>query len=548
MIPNLIRKIRKEASAMACNTALYNWSLRGEAPERLNVKPADAWPGNAESGRWLCDGAFALAGDRISLGGGCWEPFGVSESWLDHMHGFEWLRDLRALGGEEARQQARWLTESWIYYHQKWSAQAWRADMCGSRIAMWISHFEFFVEAAGPDFQDIYFDSLTKQAVHLSRALQGDVSGIAALKAIKGLLYAGLAFDDREAWAQQSLAQLNSEIAKQILRDGAHVSRSPLQHMQALQILLDIRTALTAAGRALPEAVQHAIDSLGAALRFFRYGDGGLAVFHGTQEGPRELLESVLAQANVRGKGLHSLPCAGFEKITEGRTLIMFDCGRSPQRPHDKHSHAAPLAFEMAYGKERMFVSCGTHPSSADWQDALRATAAHNTITLDHRNACEIREDGYFSRKPRVVSIVREETKGSCLLEATHDGYALLNGIEHRRRLYLTNEGHDLRGEDILTCQSEPAKSVEVAIRFHIHPRVMVSLIGEGGEEALLRLPSGIGWRFHQSGGVLKLEDSVYLGEDSRPRKTKQLVVYGEMPETEFKVKWAMQREGLARE
>lgn len=80
---------------------------------------------------------------------------------------------------------------------------------------------------------------------------------------------------------------------------------------------------------------------------------------------------------------------------------------------------------------------------------------------------------------------------------------------------------------------------------FPLHPRVMVSLIGEGNEEALLRLPSGIGWRFHQSGGILKLEDFVYLGEDSRPRKTKQLVVYGDMPDTEFKVKWAMQREGL---
>ena len=504
MIHSLIHKIRKEASEMACNTVLYDWSLRGEAPDRLNVKPADPWPGNVEAGRWLCDGAFALGSDQVSLGGGCWEPLGVGEAWLDHMHGFEWLRDLRALGGEEARQQARWLTESWIYYHQKWSAQAWRADMCGSRISMWISYFEFFVEAAGPDFQDIFFDSLVKQARHLSRSLQHDVAGVKMLRALKGLLYAGLACEGREAWAQQALAQLNSEIAKQILRDGAHVSRSPLQHLQALQILLDIRTALAAAGQPLPEPVQHAIDALSAALRFFRYGDGGLAVFHGTQEGPRELLEAVLAQANVRGKGLHSLPCAGFEKITMGRTLVMFDCGRSPPRPHDRFAHAAPLAFEMAYGKERIFVSCGTHPGSPDWQEVLRATAAHNTVTLDYRNACEIRADGHFARKPRVVSIVREETKESCLLEAAHDGYALLNGIEHRRRLYLSDQGHDLRGEDILTSQAGPAKPVEVAIRFHVHPRVMVSLTS-GGDEALLRLPSGIGWRFHQSGGALKL-------------------------------------------
>ena len=89
-----------------------------------------------------------------------------------------------------------------------------------------------------------------------------------------------------------------------------------------------------------------------------------------------------------------------------------------------------------------------------------------------------------------------------------------------------------------------PTKVIDVAIRFHIHPRVMVSLVGEG-DEALLRLPSGIGWRFHQSGGILKLEDSVYLGEDSRPRKTRQIVIYGSMSEPELRIKWAMRREGL---
>lgn len=542
---HLIRQIRKNASQVACNSFLYNWSLKGEAPDRLIVKPVDPWPGSVEAGRWLCDGAFTLGGEQLSLSGGCWEPVGADAAWLDLMHGFEWLRDLRALGGEEARQQARWLTESWIYYHQKWSPQAWRTDMCASRIAMWISYFDFFVEAAGPDFQDLFFDSLGKQARHLSRSISsGDVAGVALLKGIRGLLYAGLALEGKEAWIAQSLNLLNQEISRQILRDGAHISRAPLQHLQALQIILDIRTALNAAGYPLPETVQHAIDNLGAALRFFRYGDGGLATFHGTQEGPKELLEAVLTQANVRGKGLQTLPCAGFEKMTEGRTLILLDCGRAPSWPHDGTSHAAPLAFEMAYGKERIFVSCGTHICNSEWRDALRATAAHNTVSLDYRNACEIRPDGHFSRKPRIVSAVREESKDCCLLEASHDGYTLLNGVEHRRRLYLSDQGHDLRGEDILTSQVAPAKPVEVAIRFHIHPRVMVSLTASG-EEALLRLPSGIGWRFHQFGGVLKLEDSVYLGETSRPRKTRQLVVYAQMSDPEFKVKWAMQREGL---
>ncbi len=541
---NVIRHIRQTASQMACNTHLYNWSLRGEAPDRLLVKPVDLWPGSAENGRWLCDGAFAIGNDQMSLRGNCWEPVGATTAWLDHMHGFEWLRDLRALGGHEARQQARWLIESWIVYHQRWSPMAWRADLTGTRLAMWISFYEFFGEMAPPDFQDQFFESLTRQARHLNRALPGGTSGVALLKGIKGLLYAGLAFEGRESWVENALAHLKHEADKQILRDGAHISRSPAQTLQALQVFLDARTALGAAGHPLPENIQHAIDALGQSLRFFRYGDGDLGLFHGTQEGQKDLVEAVLAQAAVRGRGLQSLPCAGFEKITLGRALIMMDCGRAPPRPYDRTAHAAPLAFEMAYGRERIFVSCGTHPTSEDWKDALRATAAHNTVTLDHRNACEIGRDGHFTRKPRVVSAMREENRDACLLEASHDGYALVNGIEHKRRLYLSDQGHDLRGEDMLNCSMPLTHAVTVAIRFHIHPRVLVSLVQEG-QGALLRLPGGTGWSFQQSGGTLALEDSIYLGEGSRPRKTKQLVIYGAIKNSESKIKWALQREGL---
>ena len=96
----------------------------------------------------------------------------------------------------------------------------------------------------------------------------------------------------------------------------------------------------------------------------------------------------------------------------------------------------------------------------------------------------------------------------------------------------------------MLSSSIAPAKPLNIVIRFHIHPRVLVSLI-QDGHEALLRLPTGIGWRFHQSGGVLALEDSVYMGQGARPRKTKQLAIYMQVDSERAKVKWALQREGL---
>ena len=170
---------------------------------------------------------------------------------------------------------------------------------------------------------------------------------------------------------------MEDQIDLQIAGDGGHQSRCPQTLLKVLQILLDIRMALSAGDYPLPEGLQHAIDRMGLALQFFRCSDRKLSVFNGGQEGDVALIDSVLAQAGARGKGLQSLPCVGFEKMTLGRSSLIFDCGRSYS------GHAGPLACEMSHGKERLFVNCGAHPCDPAWQDALRATAAHNTIELD---------------------------------------------------------------------------------------------------------------------------------------------------------------------
>src|SRR5690606_5834176 len=125
-------------------------------------------------------------------------------------------------------------------------------------------------------------------------------------------------------------------------------------------------------------------------LRFFRYTDKGLAVFHGTQEGECGFLGCVLLKANAKGRVLRGLPQSGFERVTMGRSVLMVDAGGAPAYPYDDAVHAAPLAFEFVYGKERMIVSCGAQALDDDWAEALRATAAHNALSLDYRNACEI--------------------------------------------------------------------------------------------------------------------------------------------------------------
>lgn len=547
MGPGLFDQIRHRWQSPAFGAGLYSWSLRAPAPERLIVKPVDPWPGNIRTGAALCEGVFIKGGDRLELYGPCWQPLGISPMWLDHLHGFSWLRDLRAFhqsgGGEKARKQAQALIADWAQRHTRWDKDIWRPDLAGQRVSIWIALYEFFGATADESFQDLFFESLGRQALHLSRALPGSLSGEALLQGAKGLLYAGLAFEGREAWIEQALDIFSEETDRQVLGDGCHVSRSPTQLLNILQIFLDVRSALSAGAYPLPEKIQHAIDRMGPALRFFRYNDRHFGVFNGAQEGDAALIDVVLGQTGTKSRILESLPCAGYERISMGRTFIMFDGGAPPGYPYDAQAHAAPLSFEFCYGKERVFVNCGSHPVSPDWIDALRATAAHNTLGMDYRNAFEIRSDGHFGRKPRNVLISRENAKQACLIEASHDGYVPLNGMTHRRRLYVSDQGQDIRGEDLLSAEIDPATPHDIAVRFHLHPRVLVSLICDG-QEALLRLPGGSGWRFRHGGGYLALEDSLYLGQGCSPRKTKQLVIYAQAAGSRSVIKWALRREG----
>ncbi len=510
-----------------------------EIPERLIVKPIDPWPGSAAEGLAICDESHDIRAGHL-------------QDWPQRLHRFFWLRDLRTMGGAEARSCAKDMMVQWIYFYggkPKTAEQklAWRTDILGERIANWISHYDFIEACQGQHdeaFNEAFFAALYEQAQHLFKRVPGGVHDLPLLKALKGLLYAGLAFEGHEAWIEKALDGLRPEMGKQILADGTHVSRSPMQLLRAMQILLDIKAALSAGDYPLPEEIQYAIDRAGLALKFFRMVDKRLVTMHGSQKGDAALMDSVLAQAGVRAKSMQTLPYGGFEKMHVGRTSVMIDVGGPPPYPHDRVHHAAPLAFELSYGRDRVFVSCGTHPMDMGWAEALRATAAHNTVSLDNRNAYEIRGDGHFSRRAQSCHHTRQGNDDAVLIEASHDGYLPLNGFIHSRSLYLGDRGHDFRGEDVLHSRIKPMKPVEIAVRFHLHPKVVVSL-AQDGCSALLRLPGGIGWRFHHDAGLLSLEDSVYMGEGLEIRKTQQLVIYGQTTEKKAKIKWAFQREGL---
>lgn len=536
--------LKQGARAFAFGNPLYGLTLGGRGVTGLAAVPNDPWPGDSDMGAAIMDGVFPFGSDVMQAEEPVWVPaHGYGRTWIAAMNSFDWLRDLRAVGGDVARRQARTLITSWLDQNHGWNSDSWAPDVLGTRIANWIGQHDFYCQSADDAFRSRVFESLARQTTHLSRVVPGPLQGSALLSAVRGLAFGGLCLPGCDKALGQALKLLERELPAQVLPDGGHVERNPERHMLVLRHLIDIRTVLRAARHEVPEVLQHAIDRMTPALRFFRHGDGGLSLFNGGREADPAMTDTVLAQSDARGRPLKSAPHCGFERMLAGRTTLVMDTGKAPPPGLDTDAHAGTLSFELTVGRERLIVNCGSHPSRfGPWRGALAATAAHSTLAVAETNSAQVLEQGGLGRRPGRITCERIEGDGATLVEATHDGYVRSFGLLHRRRLYLADNGDDLRGEDTL----EGPAGTSFALRFHLHPSVTPAAVA-GGDSVLLKLPSGAVWRLRATGAVLEVSESIYLGggfgDGDEPRRTNQVVVTGDTVSDSTQIKWALRRE-----
>ncbi|MFO1060713.1 MAG: heparinase II/III family protein [Dongiaceae bacterium] len=518
-------------------TPFHGLGMPQEGTGAVTPAGSDPWPGNAALGEAIIAGSFAFAGQTIRNPSPLWSPIGASPAWLEELHGFGWLRHLRAAGGDAGRRTARELVQRWIDEHRRWSALAWRPDLTGLRLASWLGQHDFYGASADVAFRALLLVHAGRQAQYLYRSLPGGLSGSALFAALKGLIYAGLTLPRGEAWLRRGRALLDRELARQVLPDGGHIERSPSVHLALLRHLIDLRGALKAAGQPLPVGLQAAIDGMAPMLRLYQHGDGGLALFNDSNEEEGWQIDMVLNRADARSRPALEAPDTGFQRLSAGRTLVLVDSGPPPPPGYDGHAHAGTLSFEMSVGRERLIVNCGAHPGDPGWRRVQRNTAAHSTLVVADTNSSTLAEEG-VARAPRKVTCDRQGTEGNVWLDLSHDGYQPGFGVVHRRRLWLANTGEELRGEDSLTGR----EGIAFLLRFHLHPDVQVTL-AQSQQAALLKLGSGTIWQLRASGGELALEESAYLGRRGEIRRAQQLVITP-APDGEDAgpVKWALIR------
>jgi uncharacterized heparinase superfamily protein len=567
-----IMALRREASSTLHAVGLPGGlhDLAG-LPGELAIIPEDLYAANPARGNAILDGRFTLAGDSLTAGGPAetWLKPAPTRAFARRLHGFGWLRDCLAATEGDGAAMARDLVDSWIAGFGRWNSLAWSHGILSARLLNWLrcGSALFNDEDGGKDARkprNARFRALLRQARYLQRSLPLAQDGSIRLRSAAALALTGLCLPRQGALQKAGLQALAREVQRQILPDGGHVSRSPRACAEALIDLVTVRSAAIAAGVDLPQEIGRAIDRLAPMTRFFRLSDGGLASFHGGGEGDRRALDAALAHDDTRAKPFGFAPHSGYHRAEAGGATVILDVGQAPRGVLSTGAHASALAFELSTPSGRLVVNCGWHtdqPSS--WREAVRATAAHSTLTLDETSSARLFRPGWrrdllgprLATAPGAVTARRNEEEMGIWLEGIHEGYREEYGLSHRRRLFLAADGGDLRGEDALFrpvsdgAPDDPDARWRFAIRFHLHPDIRASL-SRDSMSALLVLPSGDGWRFRTDGGPIRLERSVYLAAGAPPQRATQIVVQGEAEPSGAgdrppnRVRWAFQRLG----
>lgn len=534
-----VRRWGREARLSLARLPVLTQSLGlARVPDAPQNAVRDPWPGSPARGARLIRGDLDLGALHARLVPGEWAALAGAEPAIrGAAHGFGWLRDLRAIGTDGARQRARALVASWIGRPPA-DPVAREPAVIARRVTSWLSHYDFFAASAEDSFRSQLMLRLVTDARMLAALVPLERADVDALAALKGLIAVGVALPETGGFASRALRFLPAELGRQVAGDGGHVERSPSAQFAALRELVEMKLLLAAGGASPPIALAACLDRMCPALRALRHGDGGLALFNGSEEEDGSAIDAVLAQAG-RGRAVHqTLAETRFERLASGRTVLVADAGPPAAPGIDRLASAGTLSFEMSVGRERLIVNCGAVPAPSPWRDALRATAAHSTLVIDDTSSSEVRPDG-IGRRPAKVAVQRQSTGGAHWLEMSHDGWAKPFGAIHHRRLYLAETGEDLRGEDAI----EGGDDRPYAIRFHLHPAVEATL-EEDGEAVLMRLAGGSLWRLRADGAAFVIEDSLYLGTGTR-RPTRQVVLSARSGEAS-QVRWAITRVGSA--
>ena len=302
-----------------------------------------------------------------------------------------------------------------------------------------------------------------------------------------------------------------------------HYLRSPSEQFVFLQSLVDIKNFLGLSKISIPKFLNETIYKMSSVLKFFRIGNGELAIFNSYKFIETDEINDVLKRSNSRLKIPEILKYSGFQRISENRLSFLMDCGK----PTPEKTHASSLSFEFSHGSEKIVVNCGSpFINNKKLSEALRSTAAHSTISIDDINSSDI----FFEKNSttRIANVWSEKfvDKHNFWINSAHSGYKDLFGLVHNRKIHVDSKNLIIRGQDYFSKPTKKHNQIpkKIFLRFHIHPDIKLSAT-TSKKKVVLKLKNNLGWEFICSEPKVEIREGIYFGAKKLKQKNNHILV-----------------------
>lgn len=549
---NVVQGLIARASLMlyqlSWRTPLHRMRISGKLPLKLLAAPADPLPGNEARGKAIRMGRFHYLGMDFIIDGGNFAEPPLPPAFLDHIHRFDWLRDLGAAANRvDGALVAAEIAEKWLAAHaDKPRLPAWGTANCAWRFLNMAAWSPYLLSSSDLIYRSKILNHFARTARHLEQSAVRATQPYDKVAGWAGVIAAALLLPDGKARRAMGEHGLDEALLELVFADGGVITRAPLQLMELVGLLSLLRQAYLAREEAVPEFLTDTLKRNIPALLGLTHSDGGLGAWQGSGHSDVAVIEALVEASGVRARPSRQALDWGYQRVAAGQAVLLVDAGPPPHAKQAIMGCASTLAFEFSFAKQRIIINCGGASLAganvpAALARGLRTTAAHSTLCVDDSNSTALLSGGQLGRGVLAVGLTRRDIENATRIEASHDGYARAYGFIHSRLLILRSDGMELRGEDTLLphAKYKAREEVPAHLRFHLGPDIEL-LLAQDAKSVVMRLIDGSSWTLVTAAGQISVEDSLWVDGDGQPYPTRQLVVEVAVPKGGTSIGWVL--------
>ena len=437
---------------------------------------------------------------------------------------FNFIRDLKSFYTLKSRATCRKIVNYWIDLNINLFSESYNKNLIANRICVICQTYSWFAGSGELNFQkkvlrfiyiqlELQTNYFKKKEIHQN------------FKIIKSLIIGNIfLFNDSEK-INLYLSELYRLSKKLILTDGGHISRCPIEQLDCLRDIIEIRACVASLKNVNTVTLHDLVRSMGDYFKIFCVKKDSFCTFNSGSLINKKTVNETLKRLTSSKNNFRFARNSGYASISYNKIDLIIDTGNKKILTSDYiyKNKASITAFELFYSNHKIVTSMGTpnyNKNNSTHFTATASTAAHSTMSIDNKNNFDLSKN----RKVEYLSVKSSESNHGYLISIEHDGYKDVFGIIHTRTFFISKEDQDFRGEDIiLDYENSSVKPKIATLRFHLYKDIKPIKL-QNGNILLQNSDNKVIGTFYSSVNTSKIQKTL-IYEGTNKSSSNQIVI-----------------------